>query len=756
MNLIHEGSIGYSPALVMDYTSTDSIAVTLTAGVAVGHLVVVRLGNAHRSDHVGETNDHLTMVDTAGNVYAKIAEVSQPQPYDWDRGATVSMWITTVTTALLAGHVVTAGMSAAVPRRIMTVDAYAPEDLAATVTVAGYAVGHATSNTITATLDLGEPAVHTWIAAGYLSDSGYHPTMDPLFETDRPAIVEVDYPQIWGQFRNLNTGVITYTATIPGDWYWGLVLIALTITPLPEVATAGNREFRADFETAGHQLEDTTTDRRVDAVSFDYRIAYTTGPSAIEVAIGLESNLWRARADGNDVYLARDEGEGWGDEMLLTTMPGTGTGAITELDVAFNEAGKPVLVAERDANVWLYFFNDHYLIDRYTWQWIGPGTSPRCCNDYFPPEKLAPNVCPPEIDVQMVFMKPSVGMVRREESDRFVADNPTPIAWSAGHRVQRLFRTVDHRVSAFGSHHDVTTGRYESWRVDSMPFPDSLLARPTFLNWSSPSGDVMQALSNAARGPTATEGFILRVQTHDTVDTIEVAATGDLNNGDFDQQVQEFSSPYDLGAGGWHDFTFSVDVGGGNLSLRAFRARTKRTIGEVTCYSPWRYTVIPLNAGDASGVNDLWINCSRDMLLDVANRLAGFVEHGFVEGLRDSEFSAASDNWWPGPCEEYPYITSAPPGYWFVGGTRNYGAGYPNPMYFTRFSFRRRSWARYTFTDDSGTYAGVVVGDVFEGGAGGSPAKQYDWPANRFPRQVPDDTGLMPIIPLSLDVIGSV
>lgn len=769
----HLGGVG--SASTTSGTPFTSLVGAFTEAVEVGAMLAVRVASENKSASTGATDIHTGLADQAVNAWEKVGEWSVAEDGVGEEGQTISLWWTRVTSAIEIGHTLTATFDAATQAAGAGVDRYDVIDPAFIVELVGWngAASPFGVDPLSVELTVAEDEELTWLAAGAHAESGtVSKVYDATYTEDRPFLAvngnnNFINCSFWGQYRQLRSDTDSYDVSCTRNFVLLLAAFRL-VEPDPPPPEPGNREYRRDFETVGHQLDETTTDRRVDAVSWDYRTAYSTGPSALESSAGgIESHLWRARAVGNKVYLSREEGSGWGDETLLTTA--TGAEEITELDLAFTELGKPVLVAERPtgsggaAEVWIYFYNDHHLIDAYIWQGKGAGFSPRCCSDYFPAETLGPNVCPPEIDVQVVYMKPSVGMVRLEESDRFVAVGSTPLAWSALRRLQKMFRTDDRRLSVWYSQRNVSTGRYVVGRVDSTPYPDSLLIRPTFLNWSSPANDIMRDLVGVWGQASETGDYFLRVETHDDVDAIEVAATADLMGGTFDQQEQEQAGGFT--AGSFHDFAFSITVGLGSCSLRAFRARTRRTVGAVTCYSPWRYTVIAASANVPAGEEDLSINCDRDLLLDVANRLNDFVEHGFVEGLRDSEFSAAGDNWdaaepgsgRPGPCGETPYITTAPTGYWFVGGARNYGVGFPNPMYNVPYAWRMRGWTPFAFADDSGSYEGVIVGDVFTSGGGAqTPVKDWDWPSTRFPRQFPEDTGQMPVLPASLDIIGTV
>lgn len=761
--MTHLGDVGHGQVRLDNVTSCVG---AFTADVPVDSLVVVRVSTENLSSDTGETTRHSGITDQAANTWTKAIEwsVALDVPND-EEGQTVSIWWSKTTAPIANGDTITALFAASTHAAGFGADLYDIVDAGMEVEVvaANGAASPFGVDPLSVTVTIAEPEEITWVAAGAHAESGsITRVLDATFTVDR-AVTSVNggvnskNTTYWGQYRQLLSDTETYDVSTTRNF--AIVLVAFRLVePPPPPPEPGNREYRRDFESVGHHVDGTTTERRVDAIVPTYLVAHSVGPTLLESASGAESALWRARADGNAVYLCQASGGTWGPETLLTTA--TGSAPIAELDLAFNEAGKPVLVAERPtgsggaAEVWIYFYNDHYLIDAYVWQGLGAGTSPRCCSDYFPPTVSGPDICPPEIDVQVVYMKPNVGMRRREESDRFVADNPTPLAWSPMRRLHRFVRTVDRRLSVWYSQRNLRTGRYIVGRVDSVPCPDARLLRPNLVEWSSPANDVMRALGPGAwSGPTSTDDFYLRVVTRDDVDAIEVAACSGLS-GDFDQQVQESSGGFLTGA--FHDFAFTITHGGGTCSLRAFRARTRRTIGETVCHSPWRYTVIPASGTAAADVNDIDVNCHRDLLLDVAGRLDDFLEHGYLEAIRETDVSAHGDNY-PATCGEYPPITTAASGQWFVGGVRNTGPSFPTVTHVASFVSRRRAWCTFAFADEAAAVSGVCVGDVIDSvGSSIAPTKAFDWPSTRFPLQFPNDDGTMPVMPDTLDIIGSV
>jgi len=755
---------------------TTSLSATFSANIAEGAVVVVRVSTENKTASSGATNRHTAVVDTAGNIWEKVGEASQEEytPGN-DEGVTVSLWWTRVTAPITAGQSVTVTFADTTAGRMLFVDEYDALDPGYVVEVVGAAGAHGKTSfpsapAISVTLTLPADEECTWIGAGAHQAGNQTLTLDGSFTTDRVKQSanggnSANNTTLWGQYRHVFTASETWDGAIVGSQDWAMVLGAFRLRePDPPPPQPGNREWRAEFESPGHQLDHTSTVRRTDAVSWDFRTATTTGPVALDdVSDGLESHVWRVTVDGNQVLLARQNADNtaWLDPVLLTTA--TGDEAIDEVDAAFTETGTIFVIAERPTGsagspeVWIYWYDP--LFSTYRWQNLGAGRSPRCCSDYFP-TTVGPHVCPPEIDVQAVYLTTS-GMVRLQESDRYTVEYPTVLTGSPLRRLQKLFRTTDRRVSVVYGQRNLTTGRWLLGRVDSIPYNDSLLRRPVFKNWSDPAFDIMRGLGSAGywmHVGLETDGFALRVETQDACDAIEVAASATYPSGGlhpFDQQEQEADgggSGYS--AGGSHDFSFDITYGNGSVSLVAFRARTRRTIADITCYSPWRYVIIPPAIFATIPDVDISVNCDRDLLLSITERLSGFGGPGLMEARRETDVSAGPD---PRPfvCSDTP--VGPTPGYWFVGGTQNHEPSYPFPTHLVRYAWRVRGYHNFNFTDEDGHYVSTVLGDDISGG-GGSPltSPNFDWPSTRFPAQFPDDAGQMPVIPPTNDIIGIV
>lgn len=754
-------------------SSTATRTVTVNADIAPGAVVIVRCASENPSAETGETDRH-SLADSLGHDWEKVGEGSQPFITGPSNGLTVSLWWCRTANGIPSGTTITVTFEDACGGGAISVAEFDPEDVENEPVLVKSEVVTATTvgsppQPWSVTVNLDEPLDITWIGAAGHSQGVTTVGLDASFTTDRDKHVvnggnHGNNTSHWGQYRHLLADTETWNGTLNSNRPYVAILAAFRVDePPPPPSPPGVREYRSDFDTPGHQTIDATIDPRLDAILPDPRVAFTPGPIAVaDLSQGQYSHVWRFRADDTAIYYRRvnDDGTDWGPEVVLWSYSGE---PIVELWACFDIDGRPVVVCERHTgeggapHIFVLWWDVGEPVSAYVMADRGEGWSPRCVSDYFPIVFANDQICPPEAHVQVFHVKDGVGVVRRESSDDFVTTYPSVMATSKDVKLQLAFRTTDRRISVLFGLRNRKTGRWQHQRLDSVPYSDSLIRRPNFVNWTDPGGDVMRALGVAAWSDAVTTGeYILRVQTQDECDAIEVAASADYPFGSeppFDQQAQEVGGGFI--AGGFHDFSFEITHGGGNCSLVAFRARVRRTVGEITCYSPWRYTIIPPSAFTPPGGLDEDINCDRDLLLNINDRLSYFVGGGIMEARRETDQSARLD---PRPfmCTEGEPIFEAPLGWWFVGGSQNHEPSFPFPTHIRRYSWRVRGLARFQFYDGDVTLAGIVVGDVMSSGGGSPPTEpNYVWPATRFPLQFPDDTGVVPPVGYSDDVIGS-
>ncbi len=172
----------------------------------------------------------------------------------------------------------------------------------------------------------------------------------------------------------------------------------------------GVRRTAAEFSADSPVQAGTSLVRRPDAIAFDYLTAFTSGPVALsDTSEGLVDWVWKARATENAVYLARanEAGTGWETETLLFGYSGL---PILELDLAFEQTGRPVIVAQRATRVWIRYFNSLLAAD--VFEDFGDGRTPRAVLDN-PFDVI-------ESDVLVFYVDPVDGLVYRQQRDRYV------------------------------------------------------------------------------------------------------------------------------------------------------------------------------------------------------------------------------------------------------------------------------------------------------------------------------------------------
>lgn len=145
------------------------------------------------------------------------------------------------------------------------------------------------------------------------------------------------------------------------------------------------KESQADWASGSPVISYGSITRRPDAFSADYLTAFTYGPDATgSVVNGLTTHVWKAVADSSSVTLYRANDANTDYNVTLPLFSYTGS-AISEIDIAFDTAGNPVVSAERptgvsgSAQVWFYYFDSVLLA--YTFANMTNGRTPRTLLD---------------------------------------------------------------------------------------------------------------------------------------------------------------------------------------------------------------------------------------------------------------------------------------------------------------------------------------------------------------------------------------
>lgn len=114
---------GTARGVNFDAATGSSLAVTPTAGIAVGALLLVRVVTYNAATSTGATSDHTGVTDTQGNTYTKLAEYTRGAGVSGD-GLTASVWLSVLDTALTTGDAVTVALSGALGQRTMSLSEF--------------------------------------------------------------------------------------------------------------------------------------------------------------------------------------------------------------------------------------------------------------------------------------------------------------------------------------------------------------------------------------------------------------------------------------------------------------------------------------------------------------------------------------------------------------------------------------------------------------------------------------------------------
>ena len=226
------------------------------------------------------------------------------------------------------------------------------------------------------------------------------------------------------------------------------------------------REYQAQFAISPF-LVSSSTSLRPDAVSFDYKTAFTLGPTDIGAGgSGLFDKVWKIRADDqNNVWYSVEEGTGWSTEQLLMTYAGN---PIIELDAAFEQLGRINFVAQRNTGtgdtpeVWLYWFDPIQF--NFVFQNLGSGRTPRISLDDWQ--------TPSRSDVLVFYIDDTENKIRyRVQRERFEIVNNTPVTTTQNTYLEKVGFAVDNRYRVTYSERNTTTGKYELKQLASISYP---------------------------------------------------------------------------------------------------------------------------------------------------------------------------------------------------------------------------------------------------------------------------------------------
>lgn len=225
----------------------------------------------------------------------------------------------------------------------------------------------------------------------------------------------------------------------------------------------GLREYQRDFISQNVLVGESSVELRPDAIAFNHQIAFSAGPRAIgDVTAGVADRPWYVRVDNDTgtVYIAKanDANTAWAAETELFTFSGA---PIVELDLAFEQAARAVVCAQRGTEIWLYWFDPGE--SDFIFEKIDDGRTPKVVLDDVEDTSGA--------DVQLMYFKDPDGLLRREQRELYAIANATPIAWDENYYLEELAITKSRRLVAIYSYRDVGRGRWFLRRVQSDLYP---------------------------------------------------------------------------------------------------------------------------------------------------------------------------------------------------------------------------------------------------------------------------------------------
>jgi hypothetical protein len=203
----------------------------------------------------------------------------------------------------------------------------------------------------------------------------------------------------------------------------------------------GKRELSADF--AGVLSGNLSLTKRPDALTFDYLTAFSLGPVAQgDSSLGPINRPWYVRADNatKTVFIARanDSNDGWEAETALFVWVGND---INEVDFAFEQAGRPVVCAERTIGgakeIWLYWYKP--FAAAFVFEKFDDGRTPRLVLDNPPDQSNS--------DVEFFYLKTAVGLVVRTQREAYAIAHATPHVEEVDWYLEDVFHTNNWRVA---------------------------------------------------------------------------------------------------------------------------------------------------------------------------------------------------------------------------------------------------------------------------------------------------------------------
>lgn len=273
------------------------------------------------------------------------------------------------------------------------------------------------------------------------------------------------------------------------DVYIDFVQSGIAPTPSPSMAIYNDREYQSDFEITGFIVSGASTTRRPDTVSENYLTAFSLGPiDTADTSQGLLSRVWKVRADSaNNVWYAKENGANWTSETLLFTYTGS---AILEVDLAFEQNGRPVVAAERatgvggSSEVWIYWFDP--LVSGFVFARVNEGRTPRLVLDDPVNQSIS--------DVLLFYVNTGSNYIQYGvQSERYETVNNTPVTGVNYTYLEEAQRDLSGRVLVSYSTRDTSSGQYALNHLASGLYPAILTVENIFVSGSVSGSSITEA-----------------------------------------------------------------------------------------------------------------------------------------------------------------------------------------------------------------------------------------------------------------------
>lgn len=277
-------------------------------------------------------------------------------------------------------------------------------------------------------------------------------------------------------------------------------------------------------------FDGTSITKRQPAISLDYLTAYDMGPVETgDVSEGLFARAWRIYLEEDTkIYLeaANEDNSDWsGSPELLFDASSEISEEIKEIDLTFDQLGRPFVAYEQDSRVWIWWFDPQ--LQETTIREVTDGRNPRCFLDE---RRTAFS----EIsDIILVYINDSSDAIEwREQRDRFNGAFTTTVTGDLSDTfVETVFKTTGNRFRIVYSEFQPTFSGYLLKAVDSELYPITIGPEEVETNVKISEGILKQII-------------VKRTLSEESVETSVIIESGQLRsiNRDFSIEPEEIET----------------------------------------------------------------------------------------------------------------------------------------------------------------------------------------------------------------------